>query len=70
MLARTRFFQPLFAYLIEVLEVKYSGKNRLPFSTRDIANKIATTNSAEPMKQRPPGFDFQVTTLERKPGVS
>ena len=52
-----------------MLEVEYSGKHRMPFSTRKIANKIATALRAELMKQRLACFDLQVTAFERKPGV-
>jgi hypothetical protein len=69
-LARARFFQPFFADLVKMLEVEYSGKHRMPFSTRKIANKIAAAFGAELMKQGLACFDLQVTAFERKPGVS
>jgi hypothetical protein len=68
-LTRASFFQPLFGNLIKMLEVEYSGKHRMPFSTRKIANKIATALRAELMKQRLACFYLQVTAFERKPGV-
>jgi hypothetical protein len=69
-LTRASFFQPLFGNLIKMLEVEYSGKHRMPFSTRKIANKIATTNGTEPMKQWLACFDLEVTAFERKPSAS
>jgi hypothetical protein len=69
-LSRARFFQPLFADLVQMLEVKYSGKHRLPFSTRKIANEVATTKGTEPMKQGLAYFALQVTPFDRKPGMS
>jgi hypothetical protein len=42
----------------------------MPFATRKIANKVATADGAEPMKQWLACFDLQVTAFERKQGVS
>jgi hypothetical protein len=63
-LARASFFQPLFGNLIKMLEVEYSGKHRMPFSARKLANKVASTGGAEPMKQRPACFYLQMTAFE------
>jgi hypothetical protein len=53
-----------------MLEIKYAGEDRLPFSTRKIANKVATTEGTEPMKQWLARFDLHVTAFERKPGMT
>src|SRR5271167_1194528 len=51
-------------FVRKVLTTYNSGKHRMPFSARKLANKVASTGGAEPMKQRLACFYLQVTAIE------